>query len=457
MTTANVTTDDAPAALPTKAAAKKIPVAKITKRVVDSIAPPPRDEAPAEVWDSELKGFHVRVPPSGRAVYRLWYRVDGKQKVATLGAHGPVTPEQARERARALLGAVAEGRDPIAERKAAAEAAREKARRAITVSELIDRYLTEGPALNPAKRARSWEHDRSCLDSHVRPLMGRLLLGNVRRGDVEAMMAAVIQGKTARREKLGPRAVLNVTGGPAAARSAVVAAATMFQWAINRELLEINPARGVKKPPAGKRETFLSDEQVSRLFATIADMERDGRLAPTFGDTVRLLALTGARRSEIEGLRWDEVDLQRGIAILPAHRSKTGRKTIPLGAPALAVLAQRKSMTGDSAYVFPGLRGGDGPANAVSKNWGRVRKAAGLPGVRLHDLRHTLASFLVARGASLPVIGRVLGHTNAATTQRYAHLQADPLRAIVDDATSRFVAPVNEAPAGNVTRLARPV
>jgi integrase len=230
----------------------------------------------------------------------------------------------------------------------------------------------------------------------------------------------------------------------------------LFQWAIQRELMTSNPAKGVKKPAAGRRETFLSDEQVDRLFATIADMEQDGRLAPTFGDTVRLLALTGARRSEIEGLRWDEVDLQRGVAMLPAHRSKTGRKTIPLGAPAMAVLAGRKSITGDSAFVFPGLKGGDGPANALSKNWQRVREAAGLPGVRLHDLRHTLASFLVARGASLPVIGRVLGHTNAATTQRYAHLQADPLRSIVDEATARFAPPSREGAGDTVTPLRRP-
>lgn len=420
--------------------------AKLTKRTVEALPVPPRGAfAQTELWDADLNGLHVRVAPTGRRVYRFKYRVGGRQVIATLGEHGPITAEQARERARALAGTVAEGRDPIAERKAAAAAARERARRAMTVSELIDRYLTEGPALNPVKRARSWEHDRSCLDAHVRPRLGKLQIADVRRGDIELMVAAIAAGRTARVEKLGPRAKRIVRGGPAAARAAVVAAATMFQWAIQRELMETNPTKGVKKPPAGKRETFLSDEQVDRLFATIADMERDGRLAPTFGDTVRLLALTGARRGEIEGLRWDEVDLQRGVAMLPAHRSKTGRKTIPLGAPALAVLAQRKAITGASPYVFPSITGGAGPANALSKNWGRVRKAAGLQGVRLHDLRHTLASLLVARGASLPVIGRVLGHTSAQTTARYAHLQADPLRAIVDDATARFAGAVKSA------------
>jgi len=449
--------------------------AKLTKKAVEAL-PTPAKGSQVELWDSELGGLHIRVMPTGRRVYRLKYRAGGRQVIATLGEHGPITAEQARERARVLAGAVAEGRDPTAERKAAAEAAQEQARRAVTVSELIDLYLTEGPALNPAKRARSWAHDRSCLDAHVRPTLGKLQIANVRRGDVEAMMAGVIQGKTARREKLPKaRAVLNIRGGPAAARAAVVATQTMFQWAIQRELMATNPAKGIRKPPAGKRETFLSDEQADRLFMVIGEMERDGRLALTFGDTLRLLALTGARRSEIEKLRWTEVDFQRGVAMLPAHRSKTGAKTIPLGAPALAILAQRKSVAGAGVFVFPSVKDAANtantlrksipsrdvrPANSLGKNWERVREAAGLPAVRVHDLRHTLASFLVARGASLPVIGRVLGHTNAATTQRYAHLQTDPLRALVDDATARFAGLGNEAPtdkpASKVVPLKRP-
>jgi integrase len=423
---------------------------RLTKKVVEGVSLP--SEGASEIWDTDLGGLHCRVMASGRRVYRFKYRSAGRQKIATLGEHGPLTCEQARDRALKIAAAVAEGRDPVAERKAAAEAAQEYARRAITVGELIDRYLSEGPALNPAKRARSWAHDRTCLESHVRPLIGNVLLGNVRRGDVEGIMTGVLQGKTARRKKLGPRAVQNVKGGPAAARAAVVATQTLFQWAVQRELMESNPARGVKKPPAGKREIFLSDEQVERLFKVISDMERDGRLAPVFGDTLRLLALTGARRAEVEQLRWSELDFQRGVAMLPDLRSKTGRKTIPLGAPALAILAQRQRIPG-SDFVFPGIKRADRPANALSKNWQRVREAAGLPAVRVHDLRHTLASFLVARGASLPMIGAVLGQRSQQTTARYAHLVADPLRALVDDATARFAVTSDDVQETNVVAL----
>jgi integrase len=426
---------------------------RLTKRVVEAIKPPPADALPAELWDAEIKGFHVRVPASGRAVYRFFYRAAGAQKVITLGAHGVLTCEQARERALSLAGAVAAGRDPVAEQKAAQAEQEEAARRAMTVGELIDLYLSEGPRLNPAKRARSWQHDRSCLEAHVRPLLGMVQIGNVRRGDVQAMVAKIIAGKTARREKLGLRAVRIVKGGEAAARAAAVAAHTLFAFAVDRELIPRNPVEGVKKPAAGKRERFLSEAEAGRLFETIAAMVEAGELHGVFADTLRLIAFTGARRGEIEGLRWAEVDFDRSEARLPAHRSKTGAKTIPLSAPALALLAERART---SVYVFPSPMGGDGPANALSKNWQRVRARAGLDGVRVHDLRHTMASLLVARGASLPMIGKILGHTNAATTARYAHLQTDPLRALVDEAANALQGRRQaDQPPADIVRLPR--
>jgi integrase len=410
---------------------------KLTKRTVEAI-PTPAKGAVAELWDSELRGFHIRVSSTGRRTFRLFYRHGGRQRVATIGELSEaLTADKARARAKALVAEVIAGRDPLADAERAARAAAEERRRAITVDDLISTYLVDGPLLDPAKRARSWEHDRSCLDAHVRPTLGKLLAVNVRRGDVERMVAATIAGKTARVEKIGPRAKRIVRGGTAAARAALVALQTVYSWAKKRDLIVGNPCKGVKKPRAGKRERFLSEAEAARVLDTIKAMEDAGDLHSVFGDTLRLLALTGARRSEIEHLEWSEIDFERGVAFLPAHRSKTGRKTIPLSAPALAILARRQRR---GRYVFSSPMGGDKPANALSKNWQRVRKAADLPDVRVHDLRHTLASLLVARGASLPMIGRVLGHTNAATTQRYAHLQADPLRALVDAAGARMTA-----------------
>jgi len=412
---------------------------KLTKRTVEAIATPPKG-AVAELWDSELRGFHVRVSATGRRTFRLFYRFGGRQRVVTIGELSEVlTAEQARSRAKALLAEIISGRDPPAEAEKAAVAAAEERRRAVTVDQLIDIYLEQGPLLDPAKRARSWKHDATSLNAHVRPALGRLPAANVRRGDVEAMVAAIIAGKTGRTEKIGPRAKRIVRGGSAAARAALVALTTLFNWAEKRDLVAGNPCKGVKKPPAGKKERFLSDAEGARLLDTISAMEASGELHPVFGDALRLLALTGCRRSEIERLEWSEIDFERGVVFLPAHRSKTGRKTIPLAAPALAILQRRER---EGRYVLPSPLGGDKPANALSKNWQRVRHAAGLPDVRVHDLRHTMASLLVANGASLPMIGRVLGHASAQTTQRYAHLQADPLRAMVDAATAPLLAKV---------------
>lgn len=412
---------------------------KLTKRRIDASGLPAKGEV-LDLWDSEIKGFHLRVSPTGRKTFRFWYRHGGRQRVATIGPLSHLlTAEMARLRARELAAALVHGLDPLAEEEALARAAEEARRRQITLNQLIDIYLEQGPALNPTKRARSWENDIATLRNHVAPLLGKLLVTDVRRADVEGMVAAVVSGKTARDVKLGPRARRIVRGGPTAARAAAVALTTLYNWAIRRELVSSNPAKGVQKPPAGKSERFLSNEEGARLLDVISEMEREGALHPTFGDTLRLLALTGCRRKEIERLKWAEIDFRRGVMLLSTDRSKTGSKTgmktIPLSATALAILTARPR---DSAYVFPSLRGQDRPANALSKNWQKVRARAGLKDVRVHDLRHTLASLLVARGASLPIIGKVLGHASAQTTARYAHLLADPLGELVGAATSQM-------------------
>jgi integrase len=425
---------------------------KLTLRTVAAIGVPPKGKL-EEVWDSELRGFHVRVNATGRRTFRLFYRFGGRQRIVTIGElSDALTTEQARSRAKALLAEIIAGRDPLAEAEKAALAAAEARRRAVTVNQMIDTYLERGPLLDPVKRARSWEHDRSCLDAHVRPLLGKLHAANVRPTDVEKMVADIIAGKTRRVEKIGPRAKRIVRGGKAAARAALVALQTVYSWSEKRDLVTGNPCKGVKKPPASKRERFLSETEAAHVLDTIRSMEEAGALHPVFGDTLRVLALTGCRRSEIERLEWSEIDFGRGVVFLPSPRGKTGRRTIPLSAPALVILAARPR---SGRFVFASPLGEDKPANALSKNWQKVREAAGLPEVRVHDLRHTLASLLVAKGNSLPIIGKVLGHTSAQTTQRYAHLQADPLRAVVDEATAAILATHASSTPDNVSPLRR--
>lgn len=412
---------------------------KITKRVVDSITAPAKGMPPVEVWDAEVKGFHVRVPHSGRAVYRCWFRTGGVQKVQTLGVHGAVTAEQARERARAVVGAVSEGRDPVAERKAAVEATKEQARRAITLAQLAERWLVEGPDAAPTKRARSWETDARCLRLHILPLLGRLTARDLTRDDIQKAQRAIISGKTAKKKrKTTGRGRSIVRGGAGIARRSVASLSSLLSWAVDQEIITTNVATRVKKPPQNKKERFLSEAEVARLFDALSAMEQDGALLPVHGDVFRTLLLTGARRSEISALRWDEVDLGRGLATLGAERHKagghSGLKHIILNAAAAAIISKRPR---EGELVFPA------PSDAVrrsnklpeqgcnaglAKAWQRVRLRADLSGVRLHDLRHSYASFAAAGGASLLLIGKALGHTQAATTARYSHLGHDPVR-----------------------------
>jgi integrase len=185
-----------------------------------------------------------------------------------------------------------------------------------------------------------------------------------------------------------------------------------------------NPCRHVTRYKEPARARFVSEVELARLGAVLAQAEHEGTEAPAAIAAVRLLVLTGCRLGEILTLRWEHADLERGELRLP--ESKTGPKTVPLNAPARELLA---GLARDqSGFVIPGRKRGRHLVN-LEKPWCRLRERAGLADVRLHDLRHSFASIGAGGGLSLPVIGALLGHTQAATTKKYAHLADDPLRA----------------------------
>jgi integrase len=410
----------------------------LTARALEALKPGPADY---DVFDRTIPGFHVRVRTSGAVSFRLKYKAaDGRQRRATLGTlSGHFTVAQARAEAERLRLIVQQGGDPMAQAEEAARAAEETRRRQITVSDLIERYLTDGPGLNPNKRPRSWEHDAGMLRNHVKPLIGKLLAHAVRRADVERMQAEIIAGKTARVEKIKdrPRAKRIIRGGEAAGRASTVALGTVFSWAIERELIDRNPVVKVKKPTPRTRERFLTDEETGKLLETMIAMTEAGDLLNVHADQIRLLLLTGARMREVTRLRWSEIDFERAVIRLPRERGKTGERVIHLSPAALQVLANRPR---HGAFVFPGPRAPIddttkeplAPADDLERPWRRVRTAAKLADVRIHDLRHSFASFAAARGASLLLIGKLLGHRQAATTARYAHLAQDPARDLAD-------------------------
>jgi integrase len=412
---------------------------KITKRLVDRMG---ASVADVVHWDDDLAGFGLRVKPSGARSYVVQYRnAGGQSKRLTLGRVGVLTPEQARSEARSALAAVARGKDPAAEKRAQ--------RADLTVAELVEKYLSEGPADKPEKKASSWATDASNLRRHAVPLLGRRHAGTLTKRDIQQLQASVTRGATKADRKSGKkRGRIRVRGGAGTAWRATVVVAAMLAWAVDRGLLASNPAEGVKLNKPRSRERFLTDEEVAALGNAMAEAEEEGANLKALA-IIRLLLLTGARRNEIESLQPEYVDFQRGAAFLPD--SKTGAKTVALGAAALEVLA---SLSAEDGWYFPAERG-DGHYQGVSKVWRKVRKAAGLNGVRLHDLRHSFASVTVAGNNSLFLLGKILGHRKASTTEKYAHLMLDPVRAVADQTARRLAGALKGSEGSTLVKLTR--
>jgi integrase len=403
---------------------------KVTKRTVDATMPGERD---VFLWDTDLKGFGLKVSPAGSKIYLVQYRLGGREARTqryTIGKHGsPWTPDKAREEAERLLGRVANEVDPTKERKAKLAAHRADAE-APTLADFADRYIDD--YAKPYKKPRTVDEDERNLRLHIKPTLGKLKLKDITPAHIAKLHAS---GR----------------GRPTNANRCRALLSHLFKmaevWGERRP--GSNPCRYVEKFGERKRERFLSAEELTR----VADaLERSkGREPPSAITAIRLLILTGCRLSEILSLRWEWIDFERGCVMLPD--SKTGAKTVPLGAPALGALAELQRQEG-SPYVLPAERG-DGHFVGIQKPWQRVRAAAGLDDVRIHDLRHSFASIAVSSGDSLYLVGKVLGHRQARTTERYAHLTDDPVRAVANRA-SETIAAIMQRGTGSVVPLALP-
>ncbi|WP_296818236.1 site-specific integrase [Brevundimonas sp.] len=412
---------------------------RLTKRVIDSLA---SSDAEAFVWDSDVRGFGVRVKPSGTKSFVLKYRVGNATRRFTIGKVGsPYTVDEARARAAELLRDVKAGLDP--------QAAKVDARKAPTVAELADVYLDEGPAHKPNKKASSWVHDRSVLTRHVKPLLGRKVARDLTRADIARFQADVAAGKSAVVEKTKARGKAIVRGGHRAASMATVILKATLQFAVETGRLSANPAKGVSLYKSERRERFLCDREVAFIAQAVNELESEGRIGSALADAIRVLMLSGCRKSEVLGLRWSWVDFERQALRLPD--SKVGARSVPIASAALQIIDRRRG--GSSEFVFPAAYG-DGPAVGLQRAWDHVRgratslavKAAeqgghvayNLSNVRLHDLRHSFASFAVANGSSLFLLGKVLGHRQTSTTELYSHVNADPVLAVAERTAAKI-------------------
>jgi integrase len=382
----------------------------ITVRVVDGLKPG------QTTWDSVVGGFGVRRQRMAR-VYVLKFSFQGRQRWMTIGKHGsPWTPETARNEAKRLMGVVADGRDPAEKRDIIKDDLR--------VSELCDLYLEEGVA---TKKASTIATDRGRIERHIKPLLGKKLCRNITQADVERMMQDIANGKTTVDEKTGPYGRAIVKGGKGTATKAVTILGAIFAFAVRRGMRPDNPAHGVKKYPQKKLERFLTPSELGNLGKALLVAEEAGVNSSAI-NAIRLLVLTGCRKSEVLTLRWRDVDFDRSCLRLPD--SKTGARVIPLGTSAIELLETLLRVMGNP-YVFPGSKEADHFVG-LPKIWARIRKDAGLDDVRVHDLRHSFASVGALGGDSLLMIGKLLGHQHTETTARYAHLTDDPLKAAAD-------------------------
>lgn len=421
---------------------------KLTKRVVESAPVPTAGEG--RIWDSEISGFCLRVYPGTevraghpardvRKIFAVKYRVRGIQRWLTLGEYGDgpskLTADRARKEAASVVVDARRGIDPSEARRRIV---------GLTVSGLVELYLENGPDDKPTKRESSWAMDRTNLERHVVPLLGKLALDTVTRDHITSMIRSITAGKTAKDVKTKARGRSIVKGGAGIADRTYSTLRATFNWAIDKgHFAGPNPCSKVERKIRPAVERFLSESQARDLITALDDLEAQAMISERQGAVYRLLLLTGARRNEIAGLRWSEVDFDRRRLVLPPSRTKAGGRTgdrrIALNDMAFGILERLSKTRGRSQFVFPASRGDNGYATSESKIWrDKVLPKARLEGVRIHDLRHSFASFALADGASLPMIGKALGHANSRATERYAHLSDDPVRALAERIGARF-------------------
>jgi len=371
---------------------------KLTKRTIDATESQMMEFF---IWDESIPGFGLRVMPSGRKSFVVQYRAGRRPRRMSLGPSTVLTCDQARTRAITIIAAVKNGEDPAADRAAK--------RNAATVSDLAERFDKEHIAVR--LKASTAKEYRGNLRRFILPALGRLAVPEITRADVAKFHH-------------------DLRHIPYQANRCLEVVSKMFvlaeMWGLRPD--GSNPRKHIRKYPEEKRERFLSSAELRRIGEVLREMESERVELSSAILAARLLILTGCRLGEIMTLKWDYVDFDERALRLPD--SKTGKKIVHLGAPAVEYLHDAQRIDGNP-WVITGTLPGK-PLSDLQPFWQRVRARAGVKDVRIHDLRHTFASTAVASGQGLPMIGKLLGHTQVQTTARYAHLAADPVRNAAD-------------------------
>ncbi|MGA7765977.1 MAG: site-specific integrase [Candidatus Sulfotelmatobacter sp.] len=391
----------------------------LTDGAVGKLKLKPPNKGSIVKWDDEVPGFGVRITSNGVTSFVLAYRLNGRQSKYTIGRTDDWGVKAARKKARKLRTGIDDGVDPQEERA--------NLRGELTVAKLAGEFMEKHATVN--LRPGTVRGYREMLRDHVLPEIGRLGVNAVNERDVLSIKAAM-------------------KDSPYRANRTIALISSMFNRGVGWKLCQHNPAEGVEFYPEDEREFWLTEEQYTALDAAIGFYGRE------CGDAIRLLILTGAREMEVLAAPWTQFDLEHAFWTRPAHTTKEKKtERITINNAAVAVLRRMKKAA-TSPYLFPGKPGKDGKSThrkTIRKPWIQICKAAGLaeeyevqgkrrmlkrwrPIMRLHDLRHSYASWLVSDGVSLKRVGKLLGQSQETTTARYAHLADKSVR----DATNRF-------------------
>ncbi len=391
-------------------------IGKITTRSIQAFKCPP-GKTRDFLWDSELSGFGLMVMASGHRSFVIQWRAGGagNARRASIGEYGRLTAEEGRALAKDMLAQVTMGADPIAERKAS---------RAIRqFKDVAEEFLQKHVAKCKPSTRRNFGQ---VLRDHVLPALGSKPMKEITRGDVRRIHE-------------------RMESTPAQANIAVKVISSMWSWAAKRDepgvVAHLNPCHGIDRYPEVPRERSLTDEELVRLAEALRTVDAE----PYAIAAIRILLLTGARLREILHARWENVDLGRGTLFLPD--SKTGAKTIYLGAAA-EILAGIERVDGNP-YIIPGSLPGK-PRADLNCPWASIKKAAGLEGLRIHDLRHHFASTGANMGQGLAILGDLLGHASTTMTARYAHIDADPKKRAAESIGASIHAVMNGNSGGEI-------
>ncbi len=371
-------------------------------------------------WDDALPGFGVRVYPSGKIAFVITYRVAGRKHIMALGRYGVITLDQARDKARKTLAHVLDGQDPLE--------VRQKVARGETIKALCEAYM----ARHAKPHKKSWSDDERRIRKYILPAWGNLKVGSIKRADVAALHSKI--GETHRYE----------------ANRVVEQLSKMFELAQRWGFVDegaLNPARGIDHYKEQKRDRWVTPEELPRLARAI-----DKEPNPYVRGALWLYLLMGLRKRELLRAKWEEIDWTRKEIRMPATKADRTHY-VPLSEPVLVVLQTLIEQEGNP-YLLPGKKQGRHLVN-IDKPWCRVRKAAGVEDVRLHDLRRTVGSWLAQAGNSLHLIGRVLNHSSQATTAVYARFGQDHVRQALEDHGKRLMGVARKAPAAEVFALRR--